>query len=233
MADQKNEAPSRDFVTLKQGAELTGMSRPTLFRAVQRGELTQRREQVNHQERILVSLQELLSWAQAREQAPLFRELGTEQREQPGEQPEPSREQAGEQTELVSEQVPLEAYLATLKLLEDTQDRYLEVQDRAHRAERQLDRLGWELVSYRQALTEHAESLAEREARARQAELALQEVREKDEHARLQQEESLRQLAAEASEKEHLAEQLRLAKARVDWLEQRVPRWVRKMFRAG
>lgn len=109
-----------------------------------------------------------------------------------------------------------------MKALEMLQEQGEEVR----RLERQGVALQYELSSYRRALAESAESLAERDALRKQIEseslraesLALENAK-------------LREIFE--AEKASLTEEVRLSKSRVDWLEKRVPRWVRSLFRAG
>lgn len=109
-----------------------------------------------------------------------------------------------------------------MKALEMLQEQGEEVR----RLERQGVALQYELSSYRRALAESAESLAEKDALRKQIEseslraesLALENAK-------------LREIFE--AEKASLTEEVRLSKSRVDWLEKRVPRWVRSLFRAG
>ena len=214
------------FISLREAADLAGVSRPTLFRAVQRGELQVRTEQSGKTKKILVSRESVQEWSCSRAQ-------GEQAPEQSDEQAEQGNEQAGEQ----HEQVPLMAHLDLVRFLEETQLRLLEATERAHRAERQNDVMKMELFSTRNCLTEHAQSLFEKEAGARQQEEML-------EQSRLQNEawqEEMRKLGAEnearlaefEEEKQQWKLELETTKSRVNWLEKRVPRWVRGLFGAG
>jgi len=75
-----------------------------------------------------------------------------------------------------------------------------------------------ELHSTRRALTEQAESLAEKDARVRQAELL------REENERNQQ--------LWQAEKAQLLTELSHHQERVHWMEKRVPSWVRGFFGA-
>ena len=89
----------------------------------------------------------------------------------------------------------------------------------SERYERRFEALEGEVKTYQRALSEQAESLAERDARVKeQAALA---------------EENARKLAEFEAERAAMKEELRLHKERVSWLEQRVPRWVRRVFGAA
>lgn len=222
------------FITLREAADLIGVSRPTLFRAVQRGELPVQTETVGKTKKILVSREEVQAWACSRgalEQA----EQGDEQpHEQVGEQAEQPREQLEQ-----GEQVPLMAHLDVIRLLEATQLRLLEATERAHRAERQADVVRMELMATRNCLTEQAESLHEKEAHVRQLD-ELRELRDRSERERVEREQRLAELEAENAarlslyeeEKRQWALELETSKSRVNWLEKRVPRWVRGLFGA-
>jgi excisionase family DNA binding protein len=109
-----------------------------------------------------------------------------------------------------------------MKALEMLQEQGEEVR----RLERQGVALQYELSSYRRALAESAESLAERDALRKQIESeSLRAESQALENAKLRE--------IFEAEKASLTEEVRLSKSRVDWLEKRVPRWVRSLFRAG
>lgn len=202
-------------MSLREAADLVGVSRPTLFRAVQRGELPVRTETVGKSKRILVSREAVQDWACSREQGELVQEQGESVHEQAREQPE---------------QVPLLAHLDLVRLLEDTQVRLLEATERAHRAERQNDLLKMEILTTRNVLTENAQSLSERAATQKQHE----ELRQQWEHERAQLEaENTARLSLYEQEKQQWISEVETSRARVDWLEKRVPKWVRGLFGAG
>lgn len=208
-------------MTLREAADLVGVSRPTLFRAVQRGELPVRTENSGKTKKILVSREAVQAWACSREQV-----------EQPFEQTGEQHEQGREQLE----PVPLVAHLDLVRLLEETQIRLLEATERAHRAERQTDVLKMELFSTRNCLTEQAQTLHEKMANARQQEEILEQVRIQrtaweEEREQLRRENEARLDLYEKEKAQWMAE-LETSKARVNWLEKRVPRWVRGLFGA-
>lgn len=222
------------FIALREAADLVGVSRPTLFRAVQRGEIAVRTETVGKTKKILVSREEVQAWACSRSP--------NEQAEQGDEQPSEQAEQQREQDEQ-HEQVPLLAHLDVIRLLESTQLRLLEATERAHRAERQADVVRMELLATRNCLTEQAESLHEKDAGLRQFEDLREQnrqLREQYEQERLKREQQLAELEAENTsrlslyeqEKQQWALELETSKTRVNWLEKRVPRWVRGLFGA-
>ena len=90
----------------------------------------------------------------------------------------------------------------------------------AQLAETEKRRLGleFELNRYRCVLSENAESLAEERARRLQFECLEAE----NAKAREQWE----------AERAELVEKLKLSENRISWMEQRVPRWVRSLFKA-
>jgi hypothetical protein len=100
--------------------------------------------------------------------------------------------------------VPVEVHLQALRLVE--------------RAQLQMESLRHELLSTRRVLTEQAESLAEKEALARQARLLEEENRQ------------VREVWEQ--EKMQLLAEVKTHRERVNWLEKRVPRWVRGLFGA-
>lgn len=209
------------FMTLREAADLVGVSRPTLFRAVQRGELVVRTETIGKTKKILVSGESVKAWACSREQD-----------EQPVEQVFEQPEQRSEQLE----QVPVMAHLEIVRLLEDTQVRLLDATERAHRAERQADLMRLELLATRNCLTEQAESIFEKAARVKQhEEMLLESQAQKDawerERAELERENQER-LSLYEQEKQQWMLEVETTKSRVNWLEKRVPRWVRGLFGA-
>jgi excisionase family DNA binding protein len=213
------------FITLREAADLVGVSRPTLFRAVQRGELQIRTENSGKTKRIMVLTESVQDWACSREK-------GEQATEQPGEQ----TAQANEQPEQEREQVPLLAHLDLVRLLEDTQLRLLEATERAHRAERQSDIVKMELFSTRNCLTEQAQSLFEKSTDVKQREELLEQSRRqheawKQDLVKLESENAAR-LALYEQEKQQWMSELETTKSRVNWLEKRVPRWVRGLFGA-
>ena len=226
------------FITLREAADLVGVSRPTLFRAVQRGELAVRTETVGKTKKILVSREDVQAWSCSRSPHEQLEQPDEQGAEQGGEQPEQAREQ-GEQLE----QVPLLAHLDLVRLLESTQLRLLDATERAHRAERQADVVRMELLATRNCLTEHAESIHEKEASLRHyEELRAQnrQLQEQWDRDRADRERQLAELEAEnvarlslyEQEKQQWALELETSKTRVNWLEKRVPRWVRGLFGA-
>lgn len=92
-------------------------------------------------------------------------------------------------------------------------------QESRERAERQLELVRGEYRQAQLALTETAESLSQREALWRQSEA---ELKQHNEH----------QMALWEAEKAEMVRDLETSRKRVQWLEKRVPRWVRGLFGA-
>lgn len=92
-------------------------------------------------------------------------------------------------------------------------------QDSRDRAERQLELVRGEYRQAQLALTESAESLSQRQALWLQSEAELREHNEK-------------LSAGWEIEKAEMLRDLEISRKRVQWLEKRVPRWVRGLFGA-
>lgn len=92
-------------------------------------------------------------------------------------------------------------------------------QESRERAERQLELVRGEYRQAQLALTETAESLSQREALWRQSEAELKQHNEQ-------------QIALWEAERAEMVKDLETSRKRVDWLEKRVPRWVRGLFGA-
>ncbi len=132
----------------------------------------------------------------------------------------PSDMSAGHVSEVVRAHqetaIPMEIHLQTLKLLRLERKERRALTQESRRLERQVLSGQLQLVNYQRALSENAESLAEREARARQAEeLANNNAAELERYE---------------GEKAELVERLRQMETQVDWFKKRIPKWVRAMF---
>ena len=92
-------------------------------------------------------------------------------------------------------------------------------QESRERSERQLELVRGEYRQAQLALTETAESLSQREALWRQSEAELRQYNEQ-------------QMALWEAEKTEMLKELQTSRKRVEWLEKRVPRWVRSLFGA-
>lgn len=153
--------------------------------------------------------------------------------------PESNRQRTGENDRERERSVPLEAHLAALAFAErrilEAQAQLEKERDKAALAGRMQLALEMTLRQHQTVLGEQAESLAEERARRLQSEARLEcvpEVFSPDERDELETESRRLQEQFEADRAE-LTEKLRLTQSKVEWMEQRVPRWVRKLFRAG
>lgn len=122
--------------------------------------------------------------------------------------------------------IPIEAHLAALRLVEQAREDRLRAEEVALRSERMVQALRGELARYQLALTERAESIVEREAMAKQMEAQL----EAEKSLALENEQRLKEFEETSGQ---LRERLRRAEGRVEWLEKRIPRWLRKALGAG
>ncbi len=145
--------------------------------------------------------------------------------------------------------VPLQAHLSALELaksqlertqawLDEERERVQLAQHLVLQAERAKIALEVQLTQYQRVLCENAESLAEERAlrlswQARSEELKTQvetpSVNEAEEELRRHNES---QKLLWESEKAELLQSVEIHKRRVEWLEKRVPRWVRGLFGA-
>lgn len=138
--------------------------------------------------------------------------------------------------------IPVQVHLAALETTRQAIESAREAHARADQAvlqAQQLERAAWslqsELSNYRRALTDQAESLAEREALNRQAaeqQALLAQLESQREEALQRLAEKARQDEEKERETQRLAEALRQAEERVSSLEQKVPGWLRKMLGA-
>lgn len=106
-----------------------------------------------------------------------------------------------------------------LERSEKLENQLEEAKKRAEFSENRRIGLEVELNRYRCVLTENAESLAQE--RAKRAQLEALEL------------ENRRVMEQWEAEKAELLAKVKSAETRVSWMEQRVPRWVRSLFRAG
>jgi excisionase family DNA binding protein len=238
-----NAALMSDLLSVKQVADLFGISKDTVLRAIQRGDLVAEFEQGPTGAQYLTSDRAAHEWWERRkirvrrkidqndtvskvddlfgEDEPpqaaqeIFESAAVAAHQFIPDQPEPVKESQATQdnfeyaphavqvyTQLAAPaSVPMEVHLQALRLVE--------------RAQIQMDSLSMELNSSRRMLSEQAQSLAEKSAM--QAEIAALK------------EENERRLSMWEREKAELSEHLSTSKTRVDWLEKRVPRWLRRM----
>lgn len=214
---------------LREAAELVGVSKDTVWRAVQRGELPAEFDHGPAGDQYWIAQNELEAWwANRRARRSRGSVTQSSQQEQTPTKPtnpviesqgphvifavdaRPETDSAPPQFEVFEAHaapasVPVEVHLQALRLVE--------------RAQLQLERAQSELRMTQNMLTEQADSLVEKEALARQA-AALEEENQRN-RSLWEQEKST--LLATLSERD----------SRVQWLEKRVPKWVRQVFGAG
>lgn len=223
----------QEKINLKEAAALAGVSKVTLWRLIQKGELEASQDE---KKRYSIQRETFLRWCET------FQPPGpaTEKRfmaedetlpdadETPGnvshrcsetpETPEMDEDRFTRDFETV-EMVPAELHRLALESVRHALESARRAEARAERAERQMEALGGQLVQYQQALQERAESLIEKEAIAKQAEFLAQE--------------NAQRLSRYEEEQLQWAQELETTRSRVHWLEKRVPRWVRGLFGAG
>jgi excisionase family DNA binding protein len=223
-------------LSLKEAAARAGLSKVTLWRIVQKGELTAHKEEHAGKERYLIDAEVFHNWLEVFQGVshPLRREdlkHLNETIETPLETPNPSFRiiQRSDETPQdppettqgtieTMEMIPADLHKLALESMRTMSTMAKQSQERADSAQRQLDSLTTQLFQYRQTLTEQAESLQEKATRQK--------------HLELLAEENARQLADFEATKTQLQEQLVLSQKRVAWLEKRVPNWLRKLLRA-
>lgn len=227
----------QDRITLKEAAELAGVSKVTLWRLIQKGELdasqdeksryTLTRETVlkyretfhgndaNPQKRFTETpdaIMETSNGFQDRSETP----------QSPGnvtETPETTEKRFPETVYETVEMVSADLHRLALESARHALESARRAEERADRADRQMEILSGQLIQYQRALQERAESLAEKEAIAKQAELLV--------------EENTQRLSLYEQEKHQWLQELETTKTRVNWLEKKVPKWVRGLFGAG
>lgn len=216
--------------TLKEAAELAGVSKVTVWRLVQKGELAATQDDKGRytlERETVLKYRETLhknddSHAKRFEETPETTKeteaststSSSNVTETPAERFARAPETPYETVEMVSSELHRLALESARHALESTR----RAEDRADRAERQMEALSGQLIQYQRALQERAESLAEKEAIAKQAEILAEENAQK--------------LSLYEQEKQQWALELETAKTRINWLERKVPRWVRGLFGA-
>ena len=199
----------QDELSLKQAAELVGISKATLWRAVHRGEVAALQDDKGHYR---LSLEALSKWRET-----FQGNTQTSSRNVSDAPGESFHAGSPETIHLVSSDLHRVALETTRQALESAR----RAEERAERAERLQMVLQGQLIQHQSILGERAESLLEVEARARQAELLAIENEQR--------------LVEFTAERETLERELQSTRKRINWLEQRIPRWVRRCFgdRAG
>jgi excisionase family DNA binding protein len=211
----------QETLSLKQAAELAGVSKVTLWRLVTKGEVEATQDEKG---RYLIRRETFLKWRETlqetlqetiQETAREAEKRFSNDRETMHEAPVKHTETAYETVEMV----PADLHRMALENIRQALENARRAEERAERAERQMKALGGQLIQYQQVLQERAESLFEKEARVKQAELLERENAER--------------LSLYEQEKQQWALEVETAKSRVNWLEKRVPKWVRGLFGAG
>jgi hypothetical protein len=214
-------------LSLKDAAARAGVSKVTLWRLVQRGALEAELDDSGSKSRYQIDEETFQKWLET------FRPYEVERF---SEEPETLGNVSGDpvettvetekrffqRTETVCETVEMvsaELHRLALETARQALESARKGEERAERAERQLTSLSGQLIQYQQVLQERAESLQEKEALAQQAQLLAQENELK--------------LQRYEQEKLQMLEELETTRSRVNWLEKRVPRWVRGLFGAG
>lgn len=228
-------------LSLRDAAEILGISKDTVWRAVQRGELQARLDSGPAGDQYWLSQTELQSWWTRRKNRKNRAQVGeapqNEQTDIPSEiaaeAPQATQNEtaalatlsaAPQEYEIVEglaapNVVPVEVHLQALRLVE--------------RAQLQLEHAQHELRNTRNILSEQAESLAEKEAYAKQAALMTEKAAALAQETAALEQENLRNRERWESERAELLKTIQDTKGKVDWLERRVPKWVRKVFGAG
>lgn len=213
--------------TLKEAAELAGVSKVTLWRLVQKGELE---ASLDDRGRYTLERETVLKYrATLQRNEPDHAKRFTSEPEAPFPQGNVSEaapeiienrfSNASETPYETVEMIPAELHRIALESARHALESSRRAEDRADRAERQMEALSGQLIQYQHALQERAESLAEKEALAKQAELLA--------------EENSQRLSLYEQEKQQWMLELETAKSRINWLERKVPRWVRGLFGAS
>ena len=222
---------NQDYLSLKEAAVIAKVSKVTLWRSVQKGDLVAIMDEKN---RYMLERETLQKWCETfqgetakrftktSETTEIPRETFHEEdetecnaSEEPPETTETFHGKVYETVEMVSADLHLVALETTRHALESAR----RAEERAERTDRRLEALTGAVSQYQMVLGERAESLAEKDAMV----LAAQALAE----------ENARKLEEFEAEKAALVERLKMSENRVDWLEKRVPRWVRSLFRAG
>lgn len=213
--------------TLKEAAELAGVSKVTLWRLVQKGELE---ASLDDRGRYTLERETVMKYRATlqRNEPELTKRFGNEPETSPVKsnasesEPEIVESRFGKAPETgyeTVEMVPAELHRIALESARHALESSRRAEDRADRAERQMEALSGQLIQYQHALQERAESLAEKEALAKQAELLANE--------------NAQRLSLYEQEKQQWMLELETAKSRINWLEKKVPRWVRGLFGAS
>lgn len=216
--------------TLKEAAELAGVSKVTVWRLVQKGELAATQDDKGRytlERETVLKYRETLHGSEGDSAKRFGRQVETPEETGPSASDTASNvtetfperfTRSPETTYETVEMVPSDLHRLALESAHHALESTRRAEERADRAERQMEALSGQLIQYQRALQERAESLAEKEAIAKQAELLAEENAQK--------------LSIYEQEKQQWTLELETAKSRINWLERKVPRWVRGLFGA-
>lgn len=238
------------FLTLKEASLETGLSRDTIWRAVKNGQLSSVRRSGVGGVRFLIEASVLKSWTEQRlsglaeppqtDQTVQTDTSDTRQKVQTVASDTPDSRQTVASESSDSRMVPIEAHMEALRTVREavqsaqtSQERAQAAEEMAARYSRQLEALRYELSRHQLVLAEQAESIAEVHCQKLQAEERAQRLLELEASQEDLRQENLAALKEFELERAALTERLKISEGRVDWLEKRVPRWVRSLFRAG
>jgi len=208
-------------LSLKEAAALAGVSKVTLWRLVSRGVIE---ASLDDKKRYAIDREVFQKWKESLPET--SQETDSESNagtfnvkiETPGEAQKRFSGQLEMRAETV-EMVPGDLHKLALETARNALECMRNAEDRAARAERQMESLSGQLIKYQNVLNEKAESLIEKEAYVKQAEMLASENEAR--------------LSLYEQEKHQWLSELETAKNRVNWLEKRVPRWVRGLFGAS
>lgn len=227
------------FLTLKEASLETGLSRDTIWRAVKNGQLSSVRRSGVGGVRFLIEASALKVWTEERLSG-LAEPPQTDQTVQTDTSDTRQKVQTVASDSSDSRMVPIEAHMEALRTVREavqsaqtSQERAQAAEEMAARYSRQLEALRYELSRHQLVLAEQAESIAEVHCQKLQAEERAQRLLELEAIQEDLRQENLAALKEFELERAALTERLKMSEGRVDWLEKRVPRWVRSLFRAG
>lgn len=228
------------YLTLKEAAQVSNISRDTIWRAIKNGKLEAVREIGVGGKRFLIEISEIQRWMKERvsDVSEVSDEDQTVQTDSCGGSDilrivQTDTSDTSDSSDS-SKMIPIQAHLEALKTLREaiqsantSMDKAREAEQIAARYQRQIEALRYELTLHQRTLTEQAESLVEE--RSLKAE-SVARVSEAYEKLKADNEEQKQQWLIE---RDQLVEKLKTSEKRVSWMEQRVPLWVRALFRAG
>ncbi len=234
------------MIDLKSAAISAGVHRTTIFRAMQQGKVQGHRVQFGSQKsQFFLEKDSFEKWlgersdyahtspsevhAQPFAHDPMYKEANAQPRAHSAHRDAQTVVQ--DQSVHTTLQQLSQALSEALRQSEDARLDCKQAWEESRRLERQLLAAQFEISKYQNALTERAESFSEISCAKLELEKKVETIQ--DDHQSKLAEENARQLQEFEQEKAALVERLKMSENRVDWLEKRVPRWVRSLFRAG